>query len=70
MKRTIAFLICCAAVAAAVTLTGCGRDEGSTTVTTMEEHRDEAAKQINEKNVDAELEKITAEIESDLKSGE
>ncbi len=70
MKRTIAVLMCCVVVTAAVTLTGCGKDESSTTVKTMEEHRDEAAKQINEKNVDAELEKITREIESDLKSGE
>ena len=70
MKTTIVVLTCAAVMTAALMLSGCGDDDSSTTVKTMEEHRDQAARQIDGKNVDAELEKITQEIESDAAAGE
>ena len=65
MRHFMAVIFCFAVVATVVCLTGCGNDEEATTVKTMEEYRTEAAQEINESNADAELEKITKEIEAD-----
>jgi len=70
MRRVMLMLICCAVVVGTMSLTGCGNEKDTTTVKTMDEYREEAARQINEKNVDAELEKLTEEIESDIGSSD
>ena len=63
MRHAVLWMIC-AAVIAGFLLAGCGGKE-STDVKTMDEYRDEAAEKISAENAEAELDKITKEIEAD-----
>jgi len=62
MKRLV-FLIVCAALIVGLFTVGCGKSE--TEVKTIQEYEEEAAREINKDNAEAELEKIKDEIESD-----
>ena len=64
--RHIVLLTICVVLVAGFLLAGCGgSDEDATAVKTMEEYRDNAAKEIDKDNAEAELEKLTKEIDAD-----
>ena len=69
MIHRILVLICCAGLCLG-SLTGCGKSEEPVTsddeqVKTIQQYKEEAAKEINEENMEEELEKLEQAIDQE-----